>query len=68
MERAKVISELLAKYDTTFKLSEVEALVAGKPLATDANPTLLDIEQSFDNHKEQIFLNTDPARINYNVE
>lgn len=68
MERTKIIFNLLAKYNATFKLSEVETLIAGEPLPTDASPTLLDIEQSFDNHKEQVFLNTDPERINYNVE
>ena len=46
MEREKIISGLLSKYDTTFKLSEVEALMNGESLPTNANPTLLDIEQS----------------------
>lgn len=47
MERSKLISGLLSKYDTTFKLSEVEALLEEVPLPSTANPTLLDIEQSF---------------------
>lgn len=52
MERTKVVSELLAKYDTHFKLSEVETLLRGESLPPNASPTLLDIEQSIDPQKE----------------
>ncbi len=53
MEREK-IEKILSKYDTTFKLTEVEALLEGRSLPHNANPTLLDIEQMVSPHKELI--------------
>jgi hypothetical protein len=63
MERS-VISELLAKYDTTFKLSEVEALVNGESLPSNASPTLLDIEQSLRPWGEEIGVKLGPPSDN----
>ncbi len=53
MER-EIIEKILSKYDATFKLTEVEALLEGKPLPHSANPTLLDIEQMVTSHQELV--------------
>lgn len=54
MERDLLV-KLLGQYNTTFKLTEVEALLAGEPLPTNASPTLLDIEQSLSSMDESTF-------------
>lgn len=64
MERTGVISKLLAKFDTTFKQSEVEALLEGKSLPTTANPTLLDIEQSLRPWGEELGVRLGPKSDN----
>lgn len=50
----ETLEKLLGKYNTTFKLSEVEALLEGQPLPSTANATLLDIEQSIRPYGESV--------------
>lgn len=64
MERRTVISELLTRFNTTFKLSEVESLIHGESLPHDASPTLLDIEQSLKPWGEEIGVKIGPPSDN----